>query len=52
MCKLVRLCQLYDLMTANKHRFAEVFPKVFVLQSKPSSTIGLVVGNEQLQHKI
>lgn len=52
LCKLVQLCQLYDLMTANKHRFAEVLPKVFALPSKSSSAIGLVVGNEQSQCKI
>ena len=52
LCKLVWLYQLYDLMTANKHRFAEVFPKVFAWLSKSSLAIGLVVGNKQLQHKI
>lgn len=52
LCKLAQLCQLCHLMTANKHRFAEAFPKVFALLSKSSSAIGLVAGNEQLQYKL
>lgn len=39
-------------MTANKQKFAEVFPEVSALLSKSSSAIGLVAGNEQLQHKV
>lgn len=52
LCRRVQLCQLHDLMTANKQKFAEVFPEVSALLSKSSSAIGLVAGNEQLQHKV